>query len=349
MKLFTIGPVQMYPHTLNIASRQLPYFRDSDFSAVNLRIERNIKRLMNAPNSAKTVLLTASGTGAMEATVINLFDKSDKLLVINGGSFGHRFCEICSLHEIPHESVDLNFGEILTAERLAMFDGAGFTGLLVNIHETSTGQLYSIKMLSNFCKRNDLVFVVDAISSFLADSFDFSAYSIDAAIISSQKALALSPGVSAVVLSERVIESRLPRIEPRSLYFNFKSALRNMERGQTPFTPAVGTLLEMDDMLNSIQSVDERISKSRKLADYFRSHINELPIGVPDMPLSNALTPVLLPGNAKQIYLALKEQYGLVVTPSGGELADKMLRIGHLGNLVCDDYDTLITALIALL
>lgn len=346
MKLFTVGPVQMHASTLKIAGSQLPYFRDKDFSEVNKRAARNIKRLMYAPEDAGVVLLTASGTGAMEAAVMNLFDGSDRLLIINGGSFGQRFCEICDIHAVPYTRLDLKFGETLTDGHLSQYDGKGFTGMLVNINETSTGQLYDLEMLAGFCRRNRLVFVVDAISSFLADAFDFSKYNVDAAIISSQKALALSPGLSAVVLSEKAL-ALLERRQARSMYFDFKRYLKDMERGQTPFTPAVGVLLEMDARLNAILEVGAEtvVKQTAGLAAYFRERVKELAIKLPGYPLSNALTPILLDGNAGEVYQTLKEKHGLVLTPNGGELADKVLRVGHLGALTAGDYDNLVAAL----
>ena len=147
MKLFTVGPVEMYPFTLKTAAGQIPYFRTKEFSAMML--EELLKKQMHAPDTSRLVFLTASGTGAMEATVFNLFNKDDRLLIIDGGSFGHRFAQICELHGIPHDVLTLSFGESLTSERLEEYSGTAYTGLLVNIHETSTGQLYDINTLKN--------------------------------------------------------------------------------------------------------------------------------------------------------------------------------------------------------
>lgn len=162
----------------------------------------------------------------MEATVFNLFNKDDRLLIIDGGSFGHRFAQICELHGIPHDVLTLSFGESLTSERLEEYSGTAYTGLLVNIHETSTGQLYDINMLSDFCRRKDMLLVADAISSFLADDVNAEKYSIDALITSSQKGLALGPGMSFVLLSERAIRDRIGRISPPSLYLDFSDHLK---------------------------------------------------------------------------------------------------------------------------
>ena len=345
MKLFTVGPVEMYPETLDIAGKQLPYFRTAEFSEIMFENEKLIKKAVYAGESAKAAFLTTSGTGAMEAAVINCFTKDDRLLVINGGSFGHRFCDICERHGIPFDSVDLKFGEILTKDKLPSAGAcAHYTGLLVNIDETSTGQLYDIKMLSEYCRDNDMYFIVDAISSFGADEIKFDQLGIDVLIIGSQKALALSPGIAITVLSDRIIKERIEKITCPTIYLDLKDHLKNMERGQTPFTPAVGILLELNQRLQYIDSVgiEKVIADTKDLAEYFRNKAREAGIKIPDYPLSNAVTPILFESGAKHIFEVLKNERNIMITPSGGDLAEKLLRVGHIGNLKKEDYDELL-------
>lgn len=348
MKLFTVGPVEMFPETLKISGKQLPYFRTDDFSKIMLDSENLLKKLSYADDDARVVFLTASGTGAMEATVINCLTKEDKILVINGGSFGKRFCEICGIHELTYTPIKLEFGMALTEEILYSYDGLGYTALLVNIDETSTGQLYNMKMLSDFCKKNNMLFIVDAISSFLADEIKMKGSCIDALIVSSQKALSLSPGLSIVILSPRMIKDRIDNIDSHSLYFDFKHHLKDGERGQTPFTPAVGTLLELNSMLHTIDEmgVEEKIRHTRENALHFRSLIKELPVSIPEFPLSNAVTPVIFNNaNAYEIYTEMSNRFDIVLTPSGGNLREKILRVSHIGNLEKEDYDDLLSKL----
>lgn len=347
MKLFTVGPVEMYPDTLRTAAEQLPYFRTSEFSGIMLENERMFKISIHAPEESKTVFLTASGTAAMEAAVMNCFTGEDKLLVINGGGFGKRFAEICAVHKIPHEELHLAFGETLTKERLDEYEDSGCSGLLVNLHETSTGQLYDIRMLSAFCREHDMYLVVDAISAYGADEIDFERDGIDVLIVSSQKALALSPGLAIVAISGRMYRDRVIKIASGSLYFDFKTHIENLKRGQTPFTPAVGILLELHERLAQIMSVgmDKLQEQTRELACYFRGQLVESGFRTPEYPLSNALTPVILKPHAKEMYTRLKDDYGLVVTPNGGALEDVLVRVGHLGNVEIQDYDRLINAM----
>ncbi len=345
MKHFTLGPVEMYPYTLELGRRQVPYFRTDEFSDVVLETERMLKKAADCAENDRVLLLTTSGTGAMEAAVMNCLDKDDRVLVIDGGSFGHRFVELCRLHQIPCEVLELKFGDALTAERLQAYDGKGFTALLVNIHETSTGQLYDGKMLSEFCRKNNMYFIVDAISSFLADPISVREWGIDVLILSSQKGLALPPGLSAIVLSGRMMK-RTETAETKCMYFDFKRALADARRGQTPFTPAVGIVYQLHDRLQHIENegVDAVIEATANVARDFRKRLSELPVSLPAYPMSNAATPLILE-HAKDVYTRLRYEFSMTLTPNGGALADTVLRVGHLGNHTVEDNVFLIQAL----
>lgn len=345
--LFTIGPVEMYPETLEIGGKQVPYFRNDEFSQVVLSASEGLKRLLFNENG-EIILLTCSGTGAMEATVMNCFTKEDKLLVIDGGSFGHRFTQICEVHEIPFKAVKVEHGLTLTRDMVdEAMDDEEFTGLLVNLDETSNGQLYDLKMLSEVCKENDLLFVVDAISAFLADEINMDKYGIDAVILSSQKALSLAPGLSIVSLSERILK-RVEIIDSKSIYFDFKDHLKNAERGQTPFTPAVRVIIELEDMVKRLEDkgIENIISETEEIALYFRKRIREIGLDYPPYPLSNAVTPVIFPDeNADVIYRKLIDDYGFTVNPSGGDFAKTMFRVSHVGNHSIETTEELILAI----
>lgn len=346
-KLFTIGPVEMYPETLEIGGKQVPYFRNEEFSQVVFSACAGLKRLL-FNEEGEIVLLTSSGTGAMEATVMNCFTKEDKLIVIDGGSFGHRFTQICELHEIPYKAVKVEQGTTLTREMIDEVIGdEKFTGLLVNLDETSVGQLYDIKMLSEVCKDNDLVFVVDAISAFLADEVNMDKYGIDAVILSSQKALSLAPGLSIVALSKKML-GRVERIDSKTMYFDFKDHLKNGERGQTPFTPAVRVIIELEDMVKRLEAkgIDNIIADASKIAQDFRTKVQAIGLGIPEYPLSNAVTPVIFPEkNADVVYKELIDKYGFTVNPSGGDNAKLMFRVAHVGCHTIEDNDLLVNAI----
>lgn len=345
---FTVGPVQMNEEVRKIGYEQVPYFRTPEFSELMLENESYMKKFANASEDSRTVFITGSGTAAMEATIMNVFDQNDKVLIVNGGSFGHRFVEICKLHKIEYTEIKLEFGESLKKEVLNEYDGKNYTGFLVNIHETSTGVHYDIDIISEFCKKNKLFLVVDAISSFLADTIDMKKSNIGVMITGSQKALACPPGISIIVLSKQAIE-RINNIDCSCMYFDLKDALKNGERGQTPFTPAVGILIQINKRLKEIDKnggVEKEIERISELANDFRKKIKELPFEITSKSLSNAVTP-LQPQNvsAYKIFTTLKDNYNIWVCPNGGELKEKVFRVGHIGNLTIEDNDTLIRAL----
>ena len=345
--LFTIGPVEMFEETLEIGGKQVPYFRNDEFSQTVLSASAGLKRLLFNENG-EIILLTCSGTGAMEATIMNCFTKEDSLIVIDGGSFGHRFTQICDVHEIPYKAVKVDQGETLTKSMIEeVMNGEKFTGFLVNLDETSIGQLYDIQMISEICKENDLVLVVDAISAFLADEVNMDKYGIDAVILSSQKALSLAPGLSVVALSEKMLK-RVECIDSKSIYFDYKDYLKNGERGQTPFTPAVRVIIELEESVRRFEErgIENIIKDTNELALYFRKRIREIGLDYPSYPLSNAVTPVIFPDkNADVVYRELIDKYGFTVNPSGGDNAKLMFRVSHVGNQSIEKAEELVCAI----
>ncbi|MCQ2957671.1 MAG: aminotransferase class V-fold PLP-dependent enzyme [Candidatus Gastranaerophilales bacterium] len=282
-KLFTIGPVEMYQSTKEVRLNGFVHFRTDEFSEIVKNSLSRLSKLLGNSKPNSLIYLAASGTAAMEATVENCVSENDKVLVINGGAFGKRFCELLNYHNKNYNSVNLNWNETLTYEHLKPFENQNYTMLFVNLHETQTGQLYDVKMLSDFCKKNNMMFVVDAISTFLADDYDMEKFEIDLTIISSQKGLCLSPGMSFVSFSKRMLEKieNMPLLQTK--YFDFKDYLKNIPRGQTPYTPPVLVMYELEDMLNLIDKEggkDARLKAVKAKCDYFRRKAKENNIGL---------------------------------------------------------------------
>lgn len=345
---FTVGPVMCSDAVREIGREQVPYFRTPEFSALMFENEQLMLKFAKAPAGSKAVFMTNSSTGSMEAVVMNCFTEQDKIIVIDGGSFGHRFVELCEIHEIPHTVLKLNHGQELTWERLYEYDGQGFTGLLVNVDETSTGVLYDTEMLGEFCRKNKIFFVCDCVSAFLADPFDMAQCNADVMITGSQKVLACPPGISVIVLSPHAAE-RVTSHKVKSMYFNLADALKNMERGQTPFTPAVGILRQINTRLKEIEAAggaDAEIARVAAQAEDFRSKIKELPFEFVSESPANGVTPVHpLHADAYEIFTTLKDEYGIWVCPNGGDMQHTIFRVGHIGYLSHEDNTTLINAL----
>lgn len=350
---FTVGPVQSSDAVRAIGAEQVPYFRTAEFSELMLENERLIKKFANATDDSKVVFMTSSGSGGMEAAIMNCLTKEDRALVINGGSFGERFVELLTLHEIPFTEIKLEHGKALKAEHLAQYEGKGYTAFLMQKHETSTGVHYDINLVSDFCKRNGCFLILDTISTFLCDPFDMTATETGVMITGSQKALACAPGISVMILAPSAVE-RIAKIKCCCQYFDLKLALKNIERGQTPWTPAVSVLRQINVRLKEIElagGAQVEISRCASLADYFRKKLVELnlPFEIVSESLSNAVTPLHpLTRSAYDIFLKIKDEYGMWICPNGGSMKETIFRVGHIGYLHKEDYDKLIAAFVDL-
>ena len=349
MKLFTVGPVEPYPFTREVYSREIPYFRTLEYSSLVRRCMSRLQSYLGMEEEGRLIYYASSGTGAMEATIDNLLSPiEDKALVINGGTFGERFCQLLHQHSIRYTEIKLQDGEALDESHLIPYSDKEYTALIVNLHETSTGQLYDIGILSRFCRANNMLLIVDAISTFMVDSYNMQQYEIDVTIFSSQKGLCLSAGMAFVALSKRALAHI--RGSQKCKYFNFEDSLVNMERYQTPYTPAVAIMYELDAMLTYIEEhggLSKWLEGIRLRCNYFRKQANAAGLDFcRDYPLSNMLTPLLTgSADAHEIFLQLSQQFGFYVNPCGGARAHSMLRISHVGNLNNDDSDALIAAI----
>ena len=347
---FTVGPVQSCDSVRAIGAENVPYFRTAEFSEIMLQNERLMLKFSGAPEGSRAVFITGSGTASMEVVVMNVLTQNDRALIVNGGSFGTRFCKMCNIHGIPHNPIRLPLGKGLRQSDIDLVaEGHEHTAFIVNKHETSTGVHYDMQLISEYCKAWGLLLIVDNISSFLCDEFNMAELGADVMITGSQKALACPPGVSIIVLSPCALE-RIEKNDPKCMYFDLKDMLKNQERGQTPFTPAVGTLFQINARLREIEAaggVAAEVAKAKEMAEYFRDRITDLPLDIVSESLSNAVTP-LHPTNgmsAYDIFLRLKDKYRIWICPNGGELKDKIFRVGHMGYLTENDYDSLIDAL----
>ena len=344
---FTVGPVMSDKKVLEVAGISSPYFRTTEFSDIMIQNEQMMLENLNAPNDSKCVFLTTSGTGAMESVVMNVLNKSDKVLVINGGGFGKRFLELAQLHGLDTTEIKVEFGCQIKSEQLEKFDNNGYTALLVNMHETSSGNLYDMDLIASFCIRNDILLIVDASSSFIADELDMTALNAAVVLTGSQKALAVQPGISIIAMNHAAIE-RVEKNPEKCMYLSLKEALLNSKRGQTPFTPAVTTLLQINVRLKEIKNNGGIIEERKKIvnrATTFREFISELPFEFVPENMSNAITclsPLTI--KATDIISIMKDEYNIWLCPNGGDLKEKVFRVGHIGNISDDDMKVLMNA-----
>jgi aspartate aminotransferase-like enzyme len=321
-----VFPGNIEPSILQIGGNPFPYMRTAHFSALVKESEQMLLKLMHAPGG-RVIFYTASGTGAMDAVVTNYVATCKKAFVIAGGSFGRRWKNLCDYYHCPSEVFEVPFARDMDYIQFeASLAASGADVLLCQHHETSTGQLYDLQRISAACQRHHVSLVVDAISSFLADPLDMQALHIDICITSSQKGLNIAPGLSFLFLSPRLLEKNFAH---RSFYFDFEENLKNLQRGQTPYSPATTLFLQLHARLKGdiALGVEQIVASIRRKALYFRErgrqNDGEMPVEVP----SNCITGFFVRRNGDRLFEELLKQE-IYIMPGG---TPNYFRVSHLG------------------
>ncbi|OHB61008.1 MAG: hypothetical protein A2167_01185 [Planctomycetes bacterium RBG_13_46_10] len=334
--LFAPGPVEMEKDICEIASLQsLPYFRGPRFAETVMRVNEDIKYLFQTNNIPLPI--TASGTGMMEMALTNLLNPGCKVVVINGGSFGQKWVDMCRAFHINVLELRTELGKSPDMNLLRDMLKSDIDALLVNMHETSTGYLYDIEEIGRLTNERSILFIVDAVSSIGADVFRMDEWSVDCAMVSTQKALALLPGLGFIAFSKRALET-IPKVNRNRYYFDALDYIKNMQRGMTPFTPAVISILQVEARMKQIKimGLDNWIKRHSDLANSFRKDLLSSNSDFSIFPerCSNALTAVTLPEHvsANSIIAYMRDKYDWWFAPNPTK-NDSYLRISHMGNL----------------
>lgn len=326
---------------LSIGAQQIPYMRTAWFSQLMKENEQMLLDMIGC-RGGRVMFFTASGTGAMDAVVENYVAALGRALVIDGGSFGHRWAQLCEYHGVPCDVVKLPFASDLDYDELEQrVEKMRPQVLLCQHHETSSGQLFNLERISTICKKWNVSLVVDVISSFLADPLYMDLMGIDVAITSTQKGLNLPPGAALVFLSERVLQ--VPFLH-RNYYFDFQDNLKNLERGQTPFSPATTLFMQLHERLvrNTKLGIVQLLATTRAKALYFRDLCAKYGWHIPAEVPSNAITGFFVHADSHALCNYLQENYDTFVMPNA---VKGFIRVSHMGLQTEDDLDRLAAAI----
>ncbi len=336
--LFTPGPIDVPEDILKETAQPLVYHREEKFQALLNEVTEGLRKLVYANN--KIFFFTSSGTGAMEAACTNLLSYVDKPIVAICGKFGERWCELCKAYKVEPTVIEEEYGKSIKPERLeqTLKRANRPTVIFTTLTETSTGVLHDIKAFGAISKAYDSYLVVDGVAGLGADLCEQEAWNVDVFIGASQKALMAPPGISFMSLSTRALEKAKKSDLPK-YYFDLKIYEKFLEKGQTPFTPAITILYGLRKGLAKIlkTGVDNNFQRHKEVADFVRGEVSRMGLELlPDSP-SNGLTVSKMPQamDSTAIIKELKERHKILFANGQGELKGKIIRIGHMGN-----YDT---------
>lgn len=337
MLLMIPGPTNI-PESVRLAmAAQCIYHRGSEFAAL---LDDCIRGLQQVIGTARPVaILTASGTGGVEAAVANLLQPGDRLLALNTGKFGKRIGDIATLYGAEVTWWDCPPGGAASPALLKRVLAQGyFTAVSFVYNETSTGVMHDIAGLGRIAHDAGALSIVDAVSVMGAAPIDMDANGLDAVIGGSQKALMLPPGLSFVALSEAALEKAC-RTNRASYYFDLPRALAAIEKGQTPYTPAVTLMSGLREALRMIleEGLDAVFSRHAALARACRSALDAM--GLPLLPTDRARCSVTVTAahapegmDSKELVTRVRDDSHILISGGQDELKGKVFRIGHMGD-----------------
>lgn len=334
-KLFTPGPIDIPEEILKATAHKCIYHREERFGMLLDQINEMLKKVIDC--HYKIYLLTASGTGAMEAAYVNMVSKADAVVVAICGKFGERWAELCTSFNKRPIVVRQEFGKSVTAEMIenglkkAKKPAVVFTTLT----ETSTGVVNDIHTISEVVKKYEGYLVVDGVAGIGADRFYQDRWGVDVVVGASQKALMAPPGIAFVGISARAFEKIKSSDTPR-YYFNFCLYDKFLEKGQTPWTPAITILYGLKKGLEKIKriGIEKNYERHHQIGEYVRKWVKNMGYELfPENP-SDGLTVIKMPSGMEStpIIKECKEKYGILFANGQGEMKGKILRIGHMGN-----------------
>ncbi len=342
--VFTPGPVPVPSEVLIEMAKPIIHHRTAEFEEIFAEVREGLKYIYNTKQ--EVFILSASGTGAMEASVTNTLSRGDKALVVNSGKFGERWGKICRAYGVEVEEIMVEWGKEIDPAVIekALGDDPSIKAVLTQASETSTGVKHPIKEISEITrKRDDVIHIVDGITGVGVFEIAFDEWGVDVLVGGSQKAFMLPPGLSFAAMSEKAWKfyetSDLPKF-----YFDFKPALKNAEKNTTTFTPAVTLIVGLAAVLRRFKKEGRENMHKRhaRLARATREAMAAIGLEpfVLDTP-STALSIVTAPPEigAAKVIAALRDEFGITVAGGQDQAKGKIFRISHIGDI--DKTDTL--------
>jgi len=345
-QLFTPGPTEVPWRVREKMAGPMIHHRTEEFRAIQRETIDDLREVMRTRNPV--MLLACSGTGAMEAALVNLTKPGEKVLVTVLGKFSQRWKEIAEAYGLDVATVDARWGDPVRPEDLERALGAHpGVGVVFTTHaETSTGVLQDVESMARIAHAKGALIVVDGITSVCSEKLETDAWGLDVVVGSSQKGVMTPPGLAFLSLSDAA-RARMEGAGQPAYYFDLKRALASHEKGDSPWTPPIGLVMGLHEALKMIkeEGLESVIERHARNARAVRAAVRALDLEVfPSVP-ANCTTAIVIPdGHAEQIRKHLYDVYGIRIAGGQERLKGKIVRIGHLGHYFESDIFTVVSS-----
>jgi aspartate aminotransferase-like enzyme len=334
-RLLTPGPTPLYPPALHAMMAADIHHRTEEFRKVYRSCLADLKETMGTAHDV--LMFAASGTGAMDASVSNLFSRGDKAVVCCAGKFGERWVEIAKAYGLEANVLTAPYGEVVTPERVAAALAAepATKGVFVQASETSTGAMHDVRAMAQAVAKTGAIFVVDAITGLGTMPLDIDGWGIDVAIGGSQKAFMIPPGLAFMSVSPKAWKmgetSNLPHY-----YFNLKKEKKSGDAGESSWTPATAMILALAEALKYVKQIGmaNLIANAQLLAQATRAAVTALGLQLfaPGSP-GSSVTAVKAPQGMDSgvIVKEFRNRFGAIIANGQGSMKGQIFRLAHLG------------------
>ncbi len=350
MQLRIPGPTPCPPQALEAMGRQMINHRGGEFGKILNSITDKLKQAFQTKGDV--FVLTASGTGGLEAAIVNTLSPGDKVLSLANGFFGERFADIAAQYGAEVTRLSFEWGKPVqpdAVEKALKTDGK-IKAVLVTHNETSTGMTNNIEEISAIVKKFDELLLVDAISSLGCINLPNDEWNCDIVVTASQKGWMVPPGLAMVSVSEKAWQAHSRAKMPR-YYWDFSKARDFLLKGQTPWTPAVSVFYALDVALDLMltEGLDNIFARHARVGQTARNGVRSLGLSLfPDEKYaSNTVTAVNAADeiDVTRLIQMLREEYQVILAGGQQKLSGKIFRIGHLGLVYEKDIKSVVEAL----
>lgn len=348
-RLLTPGPTPLLPQALHAMMASDVHHRTQDFQKIYRQVLADLKEVFGTANDV--LPLVSSGSGAMEASISNLFRRGDKVIVCSAGKFGERWAAMTKAFGLNTVLLEAPYGDVVTPERVeaALKANPDVRGVFVQASETSTGAAHDVRSMAALIRRTDAIFVIDAITGLGTMPLDIDGWGLDVVIGGSQKAFMIPPGLAFISVSPKAWEfaktSDLPHF-----YFDLKKELKSAQNGESSWTPAVSLIIALGEALRYVKQLgmNRLIENAQLLAKATRAAVTELGLELfcPHAPASS-VTAVKAPKGMDSgvIVKGFRNQFGMIIANGQGTMKGQIFRIAHLGYFDFADLFAVIAAL----
>jgi aspartate aminotransferase-like enzyme len=334
-RLLTPGPTPLYPPALHAMMASDIHHRTEDFRKVYRSVLADLKEVMGT--SHDVLMFAASGTGAMDAAVSNLFSRGDKVIVCVAGKFGERWAEIAKAYGLDATVITVPYGEVVAPEQVeaALAAEPATRGVFVQASETSTGAAHDVRAMARAVGKTGAIFVVDAITGLGTMPLDIDGWGLDVVIGGSQKAFMIPPGLAFMSVSPKAWSFADSATLPH-FYFNLKKEKKSGDAGESSWTPSTALILALAEALKYVKQLGmpHLIENAQLLARATRAAVEKLGLELfaPDSP-GSSVTAVKAPRglDSSVIVKEFRSRFGAVIANGQGSMKGQIFRIAHLG------------------